>query len=88
MEKNIAKNIKKKYTKGMKKLLIKLIEFYQKTPLRSHNKCKYYPTCSEYAKEAITRYGAFVGSLMTVKRIFKCNPFSKGGVDLVPIKKS
>lgn len=68
----------------MKRLLLKLIDLYQKTPLSSHKRCKYIPTCSEYAKIAITRYGAFKGSLLSIKRIFKCNPFSKGGIDLVP----
>ena len=70
----------------MKKLLIKLIEIYQKLPLRSHNKCKYYPTCSNYAKEALNEYGIIKGSFLSIKRILKCNPFSKGGVDLVQKK--
>jgi putative membrane protein insertion efficiency factor len=70
----------------MKKILLKLIDIYQKTPLSSHSKCKYYPTCSEYAKEAITIYGSLKGTFMTIKRILKCNPFSKGGIDLVPKK--
>ena len=68
----------------MKKLLLKLIDLYQKTPLFSHSKCKYYPTCSNYSKEAITNYGALKGTLLSIKRILKCNPFSKGGIDLVP----
>lgn len=68
----------------MKKLLLKLIEIYQRMPLSSHGKCKYYPTCSNYAKEAINKHGAFKGSILTIKRILKCNPFSKGGIDLVP----
>ena len=68
----------------MKKLLLKLIAIYQATPISSHSRCKYYPTCSNYAKEAITKYGAFKGSYLSIKRILKCNPFSKGGVDLVP----
>ena len=68
----------------MKKILLKLIEIYQKTPLRSHSKCKFYPTCSNYAKEAIEKYGSFKGLFLTTKRILKCNPFHKGGVDLVP----
>lgn len=68
----------------MKKLLLKLIDIYQHTPLFSHSKCKYYPTCSNYAKEAIIKYGSIKGSFLAIKRIIKCNPFSKGGVDLVP----
>lgn len=70
----------------MKKLLLKLITIYQSTPLRSHSKCKYYPSCSNYAKEVITTYGSLKGSLLSLKRILKCNPFSKGGVDLPPQK--
>ena len=68
----------------MKKLLLKLIDIYQRLPLGSHSKCKYYPTCSNYAKEAITKYGTFKGLYLALKRIIKCNPFSKGGIDLVP----
>ena len=68
----------------MKKLLLKLIDIYQSMPISSHSNCKYYPTCSNYAKEAITKYGSIKGSYLTIKRILKCNPFSKGGIDLVP----
>ncbi|MDX1358852.1 MAG: membrane protein insertion efficiency factor YidD [Clostridia bacterium] len=69
----------------MKKLLLLLINFYRKgispnTPSR----CKYYPTCSTYAYEAIEKYGAFKGGGMAAWRILRCNPFSKGGVD--PVK--
>ena len=69
----------------MKKVCIKLIEFYQKaiSPWIGHN-CKYYPTCSEYAKQAIEKYGALKGTLISFKRILRCNPFSKGGYD--PLK--
>ena len=68
----------------MKKLLLKLIDIYQSMPISSHSNCKYYPTCSNYAKEAITKYGSIKGSFLAIKRILKCNPFSKGGIDLVP----
>lgn len=70
----------------MKKILLKLIEIYQMLPLSSHTKCKYYPTCSNYAKEAIEIYGSVKGTYLSMKRILRCNPFSKGGVDLVPKK--
>ena len=69
----------------MRKVLIYFIKLYQKAPLSSHSSCKYYPTCSNYAIEAIEEYGSIKGSFMTIKRILKCNPFSKGGYD--PIKK-
>ncbi len=70
----------------MKKILLKIIDIYQSLPLASHSKCKYYPTCSNYAKEAIITYGSFKGCWLSFKRILKCNPFSKGGIDLVPKK--
>ncbi|MCL2860423.1 MAG: membrane protein insertion efficiency factor YidD [Oscillospiraceae bacterium] len=47
-------------------------------------KCKYYPTCSEYSKQAIEKYGIIKGGFLSTKRILKCNPFSKGGYD--PVK--
>lgn len=72
----------------MKKLLIFLINGYQKhiSSLLSQKgiHCKYYPTCSEYTKQAIEKYGAIKGSFLGIKRILKCNPFSKGGYD--PLK--
>jgi len=70
----------------MKKLLLTLIKIYQMTPLSSHSKCKYYPTCSNYAKEAIEIHGSIKGIFLILKRILRCNPFNKGGVDLVPKK--
>ena len=72
----------------MKRILLFLIKIYQKhiSPITSHYniKCKYFPTCSEYTKQAIEKYGAFYGSFLGIKRILKCNPFSKGGYD--PLK--
>ena len=50
------------------------------------NTCKYYPTCSTYAYEAIERFGAFKGTGLAIWRVLRCNPFSKGGVDPVPNK--
>ena len=70
----------------MKKLLIKLIELYQVTPLHTHSMCRFTPTCSEYALEAVERYGAIRGGFMAVCRILRCNPFCKGGYDPVPRK--
>ena len=72
----------------MKRILIKMIEFYQKNIslwLESKNiKCKFYPTCSEYTKQAIEKYGALKGTFLGIYRILRCNPFSKGGYD--PLK--
>ena len=72
----------------MKRPLIWLIKFYRKNiSPNTAPSCKYYPTCSQYGLEAIERFGAFKGSLLTVWRILRCNPFSKGGYDPVPEKK-
>ena len=72
----------------MKKLLIWLICLYQKHIskwLSSKNiKCKFYPTCSEYTKQAIEKYGAGKGLALGIWRILRCNHFSKGGYD--PLK--
>jgi putative membrane protein insertion efficiency factor len=50
-------------------------------PINVHGYCKFYPTCSNYAIMALNEYGAFKGSLLIIKRLFKCNPFTKGGYD-------
>lgn len=69
----------------MKRIIIKLIEFYQKYISKLISKfgyhCRYYPTCSEYTKQAIKKYGIVKGGFKGIKRILKCNPFSKGGID-------
>lgn len=74
----------------MKKILIKMIQFYKAalSPLKAAPTCKYYPTCSSYAIEAIEVHGALKGTLLAIWRILRCNPFSKGGYDPVPQKKS
>lgn len=70
----------------MKKILIALINFYRMylSGLKRYTHCRYVPTCSQYAIEAIEKYGALKGSFMAFKRILRCNPFSKGGSDPVP----
>ncbi len=72
----------------MKKLLIKLIELYQVTPLHCHSMCRYTPSCSQYMKEAIEEYGSFKGVCLGIKRILRCHPFGGKGYDPVPIKKN
>lgn len=67
----------------MRKYLIKLIKLYQKVPGNFHNQCRFYPSCSNYGIDAITRYGSLKGGLLTIWRILRCNPFSKGGYDPV-----
>jgi hypothetical protein len=70
----------------MKKMLIGLIRFYQRylSALKGHATCKYVPTCSQYAIEALEKHGLIKGSLLAMWRILRCNPFSKGGYDPVP----
>ena len=70
----------------MKKVLISIINLYQKMPLSSHGMCRFYPTCSEYAKESINAYGSIKGSFLAIRRILRCNPFSSYGYDPVPLK--
>lgn len=69
----------------MKKLLILLIKFYRKfiSPLTGPH-CRFQPTCSQYALEAIGKYGALKGGWMSIKRICRCNPWNPGGYD--PVK--
>ena len=69
----------------MKKFFIIIINFYKEqiSPFLGM-RCKYEPTCSEYTKQAIEKYGAFKGTYIGIKRILRCNPFSKGGYD--PLK--
>ena len=71
----------------MKNFLIKIIKFYQKriSPFFSNLgiHCKYYPSCSEYMKQAIEKYGCLKGLFLGICRLLRCNPFSKGGVDLL-----
>lgn len=50
-------------------------------PFKSHKACKFIPTCSNYGIEAIKTYGSIKGSILTIKRIMRCNPLSKGGYD-------
>ena len=67
----------------MKKILIALIRIYKKyvSPYKG-TKCPYFPSCSNYGIEAVERHGVFKGLLLTFWRVLRCNPFSKGGVDL------
>lgn len=67
----------------MKYILLGFIGAYQMLPLKSHNNCKFIPTCSNYAIEAINTYGSIKGTILSIKRIMRCNPLSKGGYDPV-----
>lgn len=77
----------------MKQIFISLIKIYQKTLSPDHGwfkarwpygYCRFQPTCSEYAVEALQTHGLVRGGWLTTKRIIRCNPFSSPGVDTVP----
>jgi putative membrane protein insertion efficiency factor len=69
----------------MKKLLLIFIKFYQYfiSPMTGAH-CRYYPTCSAYALEAVEKYGSIKGTSLAVRRILRCHPFHAGGIDPVP----
>lgn len=67
----------------MKKIILGVIRNYQKY-LSTTNRCRFYPTCSKFTYEAITKYGTIKGLLFGFGRILRCHPFSKGGYD--PVK--
>ncbi|MFH1029808.1 MAG: membrane protein insertion efficiency factor YidD [bacterium] len=77
----------------MRFFILKLIKIYQKTLsfdhgifkyLFPHGYCKFHPTCSEYAYQAIEKYGVIKGGLKSLWRVLRCNPWNKGGYD--PVK--
>ena len=69
----------------MKRMMLKSLRFYKRniSPLLPPA-CKYTPTCSEYAMEAVERFGPVKGGYLAAKRLLRCNPFAKGGYDPVP----
>ncbi|ACM05138.1 membrane protein insertion efficiency factor YidD [Thermomicrobium roseum] len=69
----------------MTKLALLLIRFYQRFISPGlPPACRFYPTCSEYGYEAISRYGIIKGGVLTVRRLLRCHPFHPGGYDPVP----
>jgi len=69
----------------VKALLLALLRAYQYAvrPLLGAN-CRFYPSCSDYAKEAIERHGAYHGAWLALRRVLKCHPYHAGGFDPVP----
>ncbi|MEP1471341.1 MAG: membrane protein insertion efficiency factor YidD [Halieaceae bacterium] len=69
----------------MRRLLITILSVYKAciSPLLG-NHCRFYPSCSSYAMDAIEEHGVFKGSYLTLKRLGKCHPWHEGGVDPVP----
>lgn len=70
----------------MKRIVLNSIRFYQKhiSPHKRKGCCRFYPTCSQYALEAVEKYGVLCGGARALLRILRCNPFSRGGYD--PLK--
>ena len=68
----------------MKKLILFLISIYRKISSLTPPRCRFYPTCSEYTKQSIIKYGLIKGGILGLKRICKCHPLHEGGYDPVP----
>lgn len=72
----------------MKQILLVGVRFYRRfiSPLKPPT-CRFYPTCSCYALEALERHGALWGTYLTLRRLLKCHPFHPGGIDYVPTQR-
>jgi putative membrane protein insertion efficiency factor len=71
----------------MSTVLIGIIRLYQLTIARwLGGRCRFYPSCSDYAIEALRRHGTIKGMVLTIRRLGKCHPFHAGGIDPVPAK--
>ena len=69
----------------MKKFFVHVINFYQKyLSVFFGRNCRFEPTCSQYAKEALNKYGLFKGGWLAIKRISKCHPWGGSGYDPIP----
>ncbi len=69
----------------MRSVMLWLIRLYQRTISQlTPPSCRFYPSCSEYAYQAINKYGALKGGWMAIRRIARCHPFNPGGYDPVP----
>ncbi|MDY0063842.1 MAG: membrane protein insertion efficiency factor YidD [Bacilli bacterium] len=70
----------------MNKLIIRLLRFYQQR-FPHQARCRYHPTCSQYALESFQKFNFFKAAGLSIYRIIRCNPLSKGGYDPVPLTK-
>jgi len=83
---SLVKERKGRYTSAMlKRLLLGIISLYQRfvSPFFPP-RCRFYPTCSQYGAEAISKYGPFKGGYLALRRVLRCHPFHPGGFDPVP----
>ena len=71
----------------MNKICIRFIESYQRNKNPNSRRCRYVPSCSNYAKEAYQKFNFFKASWLALWRLLRCNPFSKGGFDPVPLSR-
>ncbi len=69
----------------MKKFILRLIDNYQATTKNNKKRCRFVPSCSQYAKDCYMNFSFLKASFLTVFRIVRCNPFSKGGYDPIPL---
>lgn len=67
------------------RLLMALVRLYRAVP-KTSQRCRFYPSCSAYALEALERHGAWAGALLSARRITRCHPFHPGGIDPVPVR--
>lgn len=72
------------FSKKIIKLISKIIIIYQRFSVFLPDTCRFYPSCSEYMRQAVIKYGIFKGMYLGIFRILRCHPFSKGGYD--PLK--
>jgi len=69
----------------LKRVLVLIITFYQRVISPAFpSRCRFYPTCSQYSKEAILKYGVVKGGYLAIRRILRCHPLNPGGYDPVP----
>ena len=68
----------------VKNFLLTLIKIYQSISKFFPARCRFYPTCSEYMKQSLLKYGIFKGGVLGIKRILRCHPLNDGGYDPVP----
>jgi putative membrane protein insertion efficiency factor len=82
---NLANSLKRLWHLMVKRSILLLIKVYQYfiSPLTGPT-CRFYPTCSQYASEAVMTHGSLKGSWLAIRRILKCHPFHPGGFDPVP----